>query len=260
VPRLTEEDYLERYFSDTGGAVRVGDGSVWYLYTRKAAEEIRAWCPDARIIVLLRDPTEMLHSLHSQLVFNGDEDIDDFAAALDAEEDRRRGRRIPPGASCAEILFYRDIADYATQVSRFLDAFPADQVRILLFEDFVEDTPAAYRDTLEFLGVDPSFRPRLGVVNPNKVVRTRAAHEFLRRPPSLVRRVARAIVPSTRSRDALRRRLMRLNTRFVRRPGMDPTLRATLRRELAPGVRRLGEILGRDLRAWTDDPTEGRRT
>ena len=63
-----------------------------------AAEEINAFSPDAQIIVMLRDPVEVMHSLHAELVFYRAEQIESFAEALAAEGDRKRGRRLgPPG-------------------------------------------------------------------------------------------------------------------------------------------------------------------
>ena len=87
-------DYLS-HFAGWEGQKRIGEASVWYLYSMRAAANIHRFSPDARIIVMIRNPAEMLHSLHSQLLENGDEDIVAFEAALSAEEDRKRGLRTP---------------------------------------------------------------------------------------------------------------------------------------------------------------------
>jgi hypothetical protein len=251
VPRLTEEQYLAWFFSSAGDESRVGDGSVWYLYTRKAAEEIRTWAPDARILIMLRNPVDAMYSLHSQLLYNGDEVIPDFEEALEAEEDRKAGRRLPPKVSFPQMLLYREITRYADQVGRFLDAFGQDQVKVVLFDDFVADTASVYRSTLEFLGVDSKFVPRFQVVNPNKNVRSRGIQNFLKRPPAWVRRLGRTFLPEHEYRGRLRRRMMAFNTRFRGRDRLDPALRQRLVDECDPDVRRLGDRIGRDLSAWS---------
>lgn len=43
----------------------MGKASIWYLYSERAVEEIGEFDPQAKIIVMLRDPVEILHSLHS---------------------------------------------------------------------------------------------------------------------------------------------------------------------------------------------------
>ena len=54
--------YLEE-FDTRNGEERAGEASVWYLFSRHAAAEIKAFNPDARIIIMLREPAEMLYSL-----------------------------------------------------------------------------------------------------------------------------------------------------------------------------------------------------
>ncbi len=76
--------------------------------------------PTSRVIALLRNPVDQMHSQHSEMLFQGDEDIASFAEAIDAEEDRRRGERVPPGCQKVFGLLYRDIARYGDQVERYL--------------------------------------------------------------------------------------------------------------------------------------------
>ena len=82
-PEVSAARYAELY--EGVGERIAGDVAVWYLLSESAAEEIHALNPDARIIIMLRRPAEMLHSLHSQLVYSGDEDIEDFEEALAAD-------------------------------------------------------------------------------------------------------------------------------------------------------------------------------
>src|SRR3989339_415720 len=78
-------------FSKAKDERRVGESSVWYLYSKKAASEIKEFSPSASIIIMLRNPVDMLYSQHSQFLYNGNEDIACFEEALNAEQDRRRG-------------------------------------------------------------------------------------------------------------------------------------------------------------------------
>jgi len=56
----------------------VGESSVYYLYSTSSAQGIREYEPDARIVIMLRNPVDMLYPYHGQLVFNGDEPIEDL--------------------------------------------------------------------------------------------------------------------------------------------------------------------------------------
>jgi hypothetical protein len=88
--RMTLDHYLS-LFKEAGEGQRVGEASAWYLYSQCAANEIRGFSADAQIIVMLRNPVDVMHAQHSQLLFNAAEDIPDFGAALEAEPSRRNG-------------------------------------------------------------------------------------------------------------------------------------------------------------------------
>ncbi|MDH3628765.1 MAG: sulfotransferase [Acidobacteriota bacterium] len=251
VPRQSWDEYLAMYFATAGAETRLGDGSVWYLYTRAAAQEIRQRVPDARIVIMLRQPVEMLYSLHSQLLYNDDEDLTSFQDALSAESARRDGERLPANVTFPEQLHYRAIADYAPQVERYLEVFGSDRVRVILFDDFRRETAQVFRDTLRFLEIDPDFTTELEVINPAKKVRFRPLQNFLLRPPPAVRWIGRKLMPGFHDRNELRRKMLAANAGPQTRSPLDPTIRSDLLDELRPGIRRLEDVLGKDLSSWT---------
>ena len=154
-------------FAKAGDARRLGDSSPGYLYSTRAAKEIKAYRPDAQIIVMLRNPVEALHALHATLLYVGDEDLEDIEQALAAEPERREGRRIPSTNEPAFALRYRDMVRYRAQLERYVEVFGWDQVHVIVYDDFRDDTAATYRATLEFLRIDPGFEPEFEIVNAN---------------------------------------------------------------------------------------------
>ena len=188
---MTREQYLS-LFADAGNGQRVGEASAWYLYSRCAADEIRGFAPEAQIIVMLRNPVDVMHAQHSQLLFNAAEDITDFAEALAAEPERRRGERLPPGPIRLETLYYRESVRFAEQLERYLDAFGRDRVHVILYDDFRDQTLQTYAGTLTFLGVDAAFEPQIEVVNANRRVRSTVMQRLIFQPPGpMLRRGAR---------------------------------------------------------------------
>ncbi len=248
-PPMTEAEYLA-LFRPGAGRRRLGEATVWYLYSQTAPAEIQAFSPDPRIIIMLRNPVDMMYSLHSQLFFSANEDIADFAEAIAAEEDRRQGRRMPPRARRPEGLQYRACGRYAGHVRRYLEAFGPDAVRVIIYDDFSADPAASYRGTLEFLGVDPTFQPDLSIVNRSKAPRSRWLQQ-LTYAPWFMRTTAR--LPKA-ANHAIRRSLKRLNFKEQPRTVLDPALRAALTLEMAPDVVELGQLVGRDLSHWSAPP------
>ncbi len=251
--RLRLAHYLSTFSSHAGERYR-GDHSVFYLYSEQAAEEIRAFAPDARIVVMLRNPVDQMHSQHSEMLYQGDEDIRDFGQALAAEEDRALGRRIPPGCRKPFALQYRAVARYHDQVERYFSTFGRERVCVVVYDDLARDTSATHRRVLDFLGVDADHEPEFRVVNPNKAVRSALLRDVLKTtaPGSspTFRRIGRLMVRSDGARSRLRRWLQVANTREGPRPDMDPVLRSRLQDELADDVGALESLLDRDLGAW----------
>jgi hypothetical protein len=238
------------WFAAHGSARYRADRSVFYLYSSWAASEIHAYDPDSRVIAMVRDPVDQMHSQHSEMVFQGEENIASFEAALAAEEDRRRGERIPEGCQKAFGLLYRDIASYSSQLERYFDTFGRDRVCVVVYDDFRRDPAATYRHVLEFLDVELGSAPSFDVVNANKGVRSKRARDVLRSSPAGLRRLGRVMVPNQYARAALRQRLHTLNTKTQPRQAMPAALRARLKSEFDAEVGRVEGLLHRDLPTW----------
>lgn len=247
--RISFEEYLS-LFRDADGAKRIGETSVWYLYSKNAAQEIRSFSPSARIIIMLRNPVDMLYAQHSQFLYNCNEDIASFEQALEVESQRKQGKCIPRRSHFVEGLFYRETIRYAEQVERYFETFGRKNVHVILFDDFKRDTIKSYAETLAFLGVEESFLPTIQVVNSNKVLRSRWLQEFLVAPPPSLIQLFRWITPA-HLQGRILMRLRKLNMRKEDRPTLDPQLRKRLQAEFDPEVNRLGKLLGRDLSSWS---------
>jgi len=247
--RMTEAEYLQ-LFAAAKPDQHAGEASPWYLYSNSAAQEIHDFNAGSMPIVMLRNPVDVMYAQHSQLVFNQREDLTDFADALAAEDDRRAGRRVPRDAIRPEALFYRHSVRFAEQLQRYFDVFGRDGVHVIVFDDFVADTPGVYRSTLEFIGVDPSFQVDLSVYNPNRTARSGVLSRIVFAPPRPLRGAVgtlRRVPLAHRIRDAL----VSANSRETKRPSMDPDLRSRLTAEFRPQVAELGELIGRDLSGWS---------
>lgn len=245
-------------FAGSEGAERRGEASGWYLWSRYAAQEIREYEAAARIIAMVRNPVEMLPSLHSQYLHDGIEELEDFAAALAAEQDRKNGRRIPPGNGPSPWrLFYREIVRFPEQLERYLATFGREQVHVVVFDDLVADPVATYRGVLRFLRVSTDFTPSFQVMNPQKHIRSRTVTRMLAdvtNPASGVRRAGTRLIPIHAVRSTLLRHFVptvtRLNLSFAARQPLSPDLQASLAAELAPEIERLAALLDRDLSHW----------
>jgi hypothetical protein len=221
----------------------IGEASVWYLYSEFAAAEIKAFNPEARIIIMLRDPVEQVASLHAKLLLIGPETERDFGRALALEDARRAEVREPDGRVPLRPWFYREVGQHAARVERYLEVFGRDRVLIIFHDDLRRNPAGVFRRTLEFLGVDPDFSPDLSPRNQARRPRSLALHRLLRKPPPWLWRLRRAVIPASVHPG---RALMRANLPSAPPDPLDPALRQALEREFASDQDRLRRILGVD--------------
>jgi len=246
--RLTTDEYLA-LFNEAAEGQRIGEASAWYLYSESAAREIASVSPSASIIAMVRQPVDMMYAQHSQLLFNRQEEIEDFGAALAAEPARRRGERLPPGPLRPETLRYRDTSRYADQLQRYFDVFGRERVHVIVFDDFRDATADTVRATFEFLGVDPDVPVELGARNVNKQARSAVLQRLVYRPPAPLLRLA----PRLRRHPwahRVRAWVVSRNSRRARRAPLDPALRSQLTQEFEPEIRKLEALLDRPLPSW----------
>ena len=241
---MTLKSYLS-IFKGAGDARRVGETSVWYLYSKLAAREIKKFESEARIIIMLRNPVDKIHSSHSYALYSGRETIPDLGAALEAEKYRREDPNAPIG------VLYREAMNYTEQVQRYVNVFGWEKVHVIIYDDLKNDPTGIYKKVLGFLDVEQDFVPEFKVVNPNKRPRSKRLQSLLWRPPRAVRVAGRSVLPR-QLRHGVVQRLRKLNSRDESRPSMDPELRKSLQKEFAPEVERLSRLLDRDLTHWKE--------
>ena len=254
-----EQSYLD-LFAGAGDEKVLGEASTRYLASHVAPGLVHEFDPAARIVIMLRNPVDMIYSLHGERVSFGREPLTDFEQALGADADRMAGRNLPAGASPLWAP-YRNAARYGEQVGRWLGQFGRPAVHVIVFDEFVADTAGEFRRLLEFLAVDPDYRPESFAPRRRSHRRRggplRAVVET--RP---VRWMAHRVLPALLGRTSSTRliwrfRQSRLNLEPAPRAPLSPELRHQLEAEFTPDIQRLSELLDRDFVAmWFGRPVE----
>jgi hypothetical protein len=233
----TVEQYVA-HFSTAGDQKKIGEATPSYLRSKRAPREIKAFSPEAQIIVMLRNPVDVMYSLYNSALYEL-EPITDFKAALQADGRRTRGEQIG----------YREFADFPDQVRRYFDVFGRENVHTIIYDDLKHGSAAVCQNVLRFLGVSLESAAEFPLVNPARQVRNIHLEMIVAGPPRKLRAIGRALVPQW-LRSRIRRTLLDANRAVAPRPPMDPGLRRRLQKEAEPKVQQLSELLGRDLSGW----------
>ena len=91
----THIDDYRKQFEDASTESAIGEASPMYLYFPQAAERIHHYIPEARLIVILRQPAARAFSNFLHLVRDGREKNRDFIQAWNLEQQRIRAHWAP---------------------------------------------------------------------------------------------------------------------------------------------------------------------
>ncbi len=235
---VKERDQYDKLFKNVKDEKAIGEITNSYLYSQEAARNIFTRFPDAKIIMMLRNPIDRAFS-HYLMDLRIGYETDDFMTAL-----KKDMARDPKGWGISNL--YVEIGMYAEQVKRFIEIFPERQRRIYLFDDFKKDAGAVVRDMFTFLGVDPdvdidytqkfnpSFIPKnklIGKLNTQKKIK-----DWLK-----------GVLPKS-----VKSKFKKTFYTDKDLPRITPAERKFLAEVFREDVMKLGKLLNRDLTKWVD--------
>jgi hypothetical protein len=234
-------DYEALFDPAPAGTLR-GESTPLYLYDRAAMRRIRQAIPDARLIVIVRDPVERAHSNWTHLWSAGLEPVGDFVRACGEEE-----RRIAAG--WASFWHYIGLGRYGEQLEHLFTLFPAEQVLVLRYRLLVDEPEQTLDRICEFLGVEQGVIaeiPRQNVTAHPEPTLAHRAVSLAQRAGSATGRLIPGLTAATLT-GPLERFLQR-NSR-ERQP-----LSWEQRQELIPrfetDIKLLGQVTGEDFTDW----------
>ena len=247
---MTRERYLSHFEARPSSATQAGDASAWTFFSESAPREIATHIPNARILVALRSPAEMIHSIHGLLHYTCQEDIADFDRAIRAEPDRVAGRGIPEPSRPSMALHYTALGRYHTHLRRWIDAF-GERVHVVLLDDLKADAEAVGARLATFLELDTPVHPvpeSARSQNAHRRYRSRRLQHWTQRQEN--RAMIDGVVPFSLHRRLAIGLIHRLNSTFATRTAMGADIRRHIHDTLRPEIEALGDHLGRDLSHW----------
>ncbi|HSZ06358.1 MAG TPA: sulfotransferase [Solirubrobacteraceae bacterium] len=246
----TLEEYLALFAPAAPGQL-TGEASPQYIRSPGAAGRIAELQPDARIIAILREPASFLYSFHGQCVHSGLETERNLLKAMALEDERRQGRSLPSSSASPSWVMYSEHVRYVEQLRRFHARFPAEQVLVLIYDDYRRENVESVRGVMRFLGVDAEgqIEPIVTKGGEMKAVRFMPLHRIsrtlnrARERPQSANPIARAVgALAPRPAQVLWKHLV-----YTRPSAPDERMMLELRRRFKPEVQALSEYLGRDL-------------
>jgi hypothetical protein len=184
--RMTLAQYRGNFSATGAGTVKL-DASVLYLFSEDAAQAIRAFNPQARILIFLRDHVSFLRSYHNEMIFQGNENVTDLERAWALADMRRQGDALPQRCTDARLIDYPRCVDFRQHIERFLSVFPENQVCILWMADWKQAPDVYFAALQRYIGVAPVARPGFATIGRARRHRSRLLGHLINiRPPGAV--------------------------------------------------------------------------
>jgi hypothetical protein len=239
---IKDEDQYVQLFAGVRREKAIGENTAFYLCYPGTAERIAQAVPDAKIIVVLREPVARAYSAYLYLVRDGREQLG-FAEALRQEEERKQKGFEP-------MWWYKELSLYYRQVKSYLDVFGSQRVKVLLYDELFTAPEQRLCDVFTFLGVRKDVAIDTSVrYNTGGAAKSRQLYAFLDnfiRKPNALERSIKALVPSyIRSKWA--NKALDMLTQVV---PLDHGIEEELRTYFEEDVRKLESLLHRDLSGW----------
>lgn len=134
--------WYERLFANASGSPARGDGSTTYtkqLEYPSAAQRLAQYCPDARLIYIVRHPMERIASHWKH-----------YRIAGKTKSSLSHCIRNAP-----EMI---DASLYWSQIQQYRRFFPDRQIHIMFCDDLASETSKVLDKCFDFLGVDAPFQ------------------------------------------------------------------------------------------------------
>ena len=225
--------YYTQFPDPEPGKVR-GEFTVTYMIDPVACERIKKYFPKAKLLVVLRNPSDMIHSLH---YFGSGSAISGISGTF--EEAIEKGRILDFG------LYYKHLKKY-------YDNFPHKNIHVTLVDDFKKDNLGTIQAIYRFLGADDSFVPESLNIRVNEAFKPRfniirnTLHKTLR----FLNKYNKALYFRILDNDYLAKFYNKVNKVKYKYPKMSEETRAELKKFFLEDIEKLERLINKDLTVW----------
>lgn len=221
---------IEKYqdlFKDAEDDKIIGEVSSTYLYGRHALKRIKHYIPDAKLIVILRNPTERSYSDY----YNSRP----YCQKRSFEEGVNEGRFIREG------FYYQYLKCY-------FEAFENKQIKVYLFDDYAKNEAKVLQDIFLFMGVDDAFVPETSIIL-RKGGRASKTKNFITK--KIVRPLFVPLAKPFLSKQQRWRLSKKFNNLFIaKKPRLSQAMRKKLIQIYREDILNLQKLIQKDLSKW----------
>ena len=240
---VTQWSEYKKLFEGVTTEKAVGEVSPMYLYSPKAAENIKKRLPNVKLIAILRNPVDRLYSRYMHLVRENRQPTDHFEDALNRNTIWwKRNDLVQEGF-------------YHTHLKTYFDLFEDAQVRVYFYEDFRSNPQEVIKDIYQFIGVDGSYVPDFSTeYNVSGRIKNKAFDSLIGQQSilkSTLAKVSPQLVTWVQSQSSIKKWVSKFRKMNVEKAPLSDSTRSKLIEQVYQSeIKELQQLVRRDLSGW----------
>lgn len=230
LPAKTLAEYTKLFDgAEKKKAKAIGEASPTYMYSEQACQRIKETIPDVKLIASLRNPVDMTYSYYQ----------------MQMRQVKPRNQ-IPLDSN--NVSRWAGSGLYFNSLKHYFDCFSRDQIKIVIFEEWINEPLPVLQDIFRFFSVDDTFIPDMDMqYNVGGVAKNKYVAFLLRHKNSL--NILKPIVP-----DKIKIAFNTvINRNMQKLPPLDPSIRKQLNMVFKQDILALQNEINKDLSAWLGD-------
>lgn len=235
----TFDDYC-KLFAGVKNEIAIGEASPNYIFHyESSAPRIKKYTPDAKLILVLRNPIERAYSDY----------LMHLRDAIGSEVKSLR-EQIEKSPSTSFIL---KKGLYYTPIKYYLDFFDTEKIQVFLYDDLCNDAQKFMSEIYEYIDVEKNFIADVSRKNQQaKIPKNITINNLLQRQNPIRNLAASALktLMPLEARQELRSRLIQLNSQHKSRVALTPEDRHKLAEFYREDILKLQDLINRDLSSW----------
>jgi len=212
-----------------------------YFHDEQAAKELKAFNPKAKILIVVRNPIDLINSHYSNISDLRTLGGDTIIKCLQNLQSHTQGRLLS------------DNLRYAHYVKLWQKTFAKKQIYIIEFNELMSNLPREYSKICEWLEIDNQFQPIFKRHNPARWNRDEKKRKSVIKNVNKVPISFRVFLKKKLPKKLQERIRKKLNKYFTIAEGTSPIdlkTKAYIIKKYEPEIKALEKLLNRDLSNW----------
>ena len=229
--------WYQNQFPSCDGKTIHGEFSVSYMHDVAAPQRIKSTFPDVKLIYVLRNPVDFIYSLYwwrKSSVWEDSSGEENKAEDILSEKE------------------FLHMGYYYKHLKRFFDVFGSDKIKVFLLDEIKEDSEKVFRDTCNFLSIDPVYIPESlnKRVNEARQIKSVGVKRIVSKIMSLVYKSGLKPIINLVTSSLVVEMYGAMNVSNKKYPSIDKDLREKLERVYAEDIAELEKLISKDLSVW----------